>query len=175
MAGKIEWLEMIPEAIVELVAHPDAMIGRKEVERLLGVKGRQAQRILEKAGATTEGKLTVMSAGDFALYLDHLDNGCVEREKERRRRFAEKFAAMRRERIAKPPLFVEVDNVEVLRLGYAGLPEGIEFGRGTLTIRFQSAHQLLQKLALLACAMQGDGDPKEGVFPELERRTDLVQ
>jgi hypothetical protein len=180
MAGKSGWLEMVPDAIVDLLSRSEELVDRKEVERLFDVKPRQAQRILEAAGATVEGKLAVISAGEFALYLDHVDgSGVVAAERERRQRFAERLGRMRQERMKQGPLFVEVDDLEVRRVGYGALPPGVFLGKGPihpiqLVVDAKDVEDLLQKLALLACAMQGDGgDTHE--FPELERMVGLAR
>ena len=174
MPDKPHWIEMVPEAIIDLLTHPEALVDRREVERLLDVKRRQAQRILQDAGATVEGQLIVISAGELAIYLDHVEgSGAVAREWERRLHFAEKLEAMRRERMNQGPLFVEVDSSQVRKIGYAALPPGVRITHGSeepirLVIEAKDVQDLLEKMALLACAMQGDGNETD-VFPEFER------
>ncbi len=164
MPAKIGWMEMIPEAILDLLSDPDAIVERKTVEHLFDVKPRQAQRILQDAGATVEGKLAVIAGGEFCVYLDTINGSkLVSEEKERRQRFAEKLAAMRRDRIRQGrPLLVEADDRPVKRAGYDGLLPGTTLGRGPvqpirLVIDADDEVDLLQKLALFASAMQADG------------------
>jgi len=179
MPNKLEWVEMIPDAIEHLLDWNGEVVDRKAVERLLSLSPRQATRVLQNAGATIEGKLAVISPQEFILYLEHIGgSGLAKAEKDRRRRFAEKLSAMRRDRIEHgTPLLVEVQERHcepVRRVGYDGLPPGIDIGPGELRVKFESIPDLLQKLALLAMAMQGDGDGKSGFFPELERRTGAI-
>ena len=179
MPDKPTWTERIPDALEQLSCWSDAIVDRKGVEGLFSVSARQAQRILENAGATIEGRLAVISPGELMLYLEHMGGTALARaEKERRARFAQRYAAMRRERVELgAPLLVEVEERQcrpVRRLGYDGLPAGIEIRPGELRIAFGSIEELVGKLALLAQAMQGDGDGSAGYFPEMERRTHAI-
>lgn len=173
MPDKPTWMEKIPDAISDLLTRSDAMVDRKIVQELLDLKPRQAQRILEDAGATIEGKAAVISASEFCLYLDTVNGSrLVEEEHKRRQALAFKFSQMVKERKqVGRPLHVEVDSQPVRNKGYDVLPVGISFGLGCVNFSFKTPMEFLQQAALLSAAMQGDGDGVIGCWPEFEKRT----
>lgn len=145
------------------------MVSTGEVAELLGVTPRQARRILALAGATIQGKLAVISQGDLCLYLEHVGGSeLAAAEKIRRKQFARKLHGMRRDRVeCGAPILVEIQEKEaraIRRIGYGALPEGVDLEPDTLTIQFTSPEDLIQKLGMLALALQGDAG-----FQQLER------
>lgn len=137
------------------------MVSTGELAALLGVTPRQARRILVKAGATIQGKLAVISPGDLCLYLEHVGGSEVAAaEKIRRKDFARKLQGMRRDRVeCGAPILIEVEERvcrHIRRMGYGGLPEGVEIGSEVLKVQFSSPEDLVQKLGLLALALQSD-------------------
>lgn len=145
------------------------MVPRQDVERLLGVTARQAQRILASAGATIQGKVAVISGADLCLYLEHVGGPEVAAAaKLQRRGFAVKLHQMRKERLeCGAPILVEIQEKEaraIRRIGYGALPEGVDLEPETLTIQFSSPEDLIQKLGMLALALQADSG-----FQGLER------
>ena len=157
-AGVLSDLRMIVRT-----SGPDTLVGRKDVERIFGLKRRSAQILMEKAGA-------IPGEGGHFLEADHLIRYVHARggkeaamtEKQRQRRMWTILDQARKEVAGKTRVFYDKDQkilrpVEETRSkGLDGLPEGVEIRRGFIGVSFQEPAEAVMKLYQLAQALMGD-------------------
>lgn len=157
MPDKPLWLDRLPSAIQQLEANPEPWIDRPALELLLGVGRRRAQQLLAPIAKRRVGSSVVANRADVIAHLQRLARGeAAYYEERRRKQLWENLSQARREWVEQPPVLVEVSQAQVQRLelhDFGGLPEGVELAPGTITLRFGSPNEALQKLMALAMAI----------------------
>ena len=113
-------------------------------------QGGQQRRSL--AGESFLEHLRTLASGEDSFY-----------EQRRRQRFAQTLTTWRQVRLQQPQVLIEAPS-QITDQEFATLPQGVELGPGTLSIRFSTTQEALEKLLALAMAIGRD-------FGEFERRT----
>jgi len=157
MPDKPLWLDRLPEAIRQLETSSEPWVDRATLESLLGVGRRRAQQLLSEVSQRHVGTSAVAHRTDLIDHLNRIAAGEQAHYEERRRRqLWQHLAEARREWVRQPPVLVEVPNAQlrqVEREDFDGLPEGVELGPGSITVRFGDPEEALRKLMALAVAI----------------------
>ena len=157
MADKPLWLDRLPEAIRQLEATPEPWVDRPALESLLGIGRRRAQQLLAPIAIRRVGTSVVARSADLIAHLKRMAAGEEAYYEERRRKqLSAHLTQARKEWIRQPPVWVEVSEAQRRRVevhDFDGLPEGVELGPGTITLRFGRPDEALQKLMALAMAI----------------------
>jgi len=99
----------------------------------------------------------VATSADLIAHLKRIAGGEEAYYEERRRKqLSGHLAQAREEWVRQPPVWVEVSHAQMRRVeihDFDGLPEGVELGPGTITVRFGQPDEALQKLMALAMAI----------------------
>lgn len=154
MPAQPGWLLRLPEIIEELSALPAPVVDRATVERVFGLRRRQAINVLRAFGGYQIGKTALI---DRRRMLEHLRGVAAgERfafERRRRERLTDQLETVRKQKLAAAveiPVRPEPPD--------ATLPAGVRLEAGRLTIDFQSVQDLLGKLYGIAQAAAEDFD-----------------
>jgi hypothetical protein len=151
------WLARLPEAIRELESSVEPWVDRPALESLLGVGRRRAQQLLAPIARRRVGSSVVADRAAVIAHLKSVASGETAYYDDRRRRqLWTKLAQARLDWIEQPPVLVEVAESERRRVelhDFEGLPEGVELGPGSITVRFEQPEEALQKLMALALAI----------------------
>jgi len=157
MPDKPLWLHRLPEAIRKIEAASDPWVDRPMLETFLGVGRRRAQQLLSEVADRRVGASLVAGRAAILAHLKRIAAGeDAYYESQRRKRLWNQVAEARREWIRRPPVLVEVPNVQVRRIelhDFDGLPEGVELTPGSIMVRFTDPNEALQKLMALALAI----------------------
>ena len=156
MPRKSEWLERVPSAISELQDFPAPVIDRATVERLLGIRRREAIRLMHRFGGFQAGKTFLIGREELLGCLERLQSGDDwHAEIRRRERLMDKLDRARRETAARRvPIQAERTDVRPA----TGLSPRIRLVPGKLEVEFDSPEQLLTRLFELAQAIADDVD-----------------
>lgn len=155
------WLTNLPQILEAIEGYPETL-DRTQVEKLLDVKPRTAQDLINTAGGSLEGNRFVIPREDFAQFLRIKGGPQLDaEEKHRRRKFAGDFARMERDFIERPRLLVDASliskaDLKRARKGTAGLPAGVSLSPGCIVIACDSGIDATQKLMLLSMAIGSD-------------------
>lgn len=154
MPRQREWYQRVPEALKLLRALPCPVVDRSTLESLLGLKRRQAIRMMVHFGGYQSGRAYLVDRQDLIQQLEIIRQGeDYSHDKRRRQRVAEmatKLAAEwgARQTIISPPR-------QPVK-GYADLPETITLEAERLEIRYRSQEDLLTQLLALVQAISRD-------------------
>ncbi|SRR6266851_7400739 len=167
--AKVSWADRIPGVLAELHESDLPTISRAHVQRLLGLRPRRAQLVLQQAGGTCgeKGKSLIIPTRDFVLFLECIAPQAAAQEQWRRQRLAQKLSEARQQWIDRggPPRIVRVETWKVDHVrkgGVAALPPGVTVRRpidtekGRIEIEFSDPREALEKLALLSTALDKD-------------------
>lgn len=156
MPDQPSWIQEVPE-ILEILESPGAppFLDRPAVERLFGVRRRQAIHLLGRFGGYQVGKTFLVPR---EAVIDFLRNPrrhvSAELEKDRFERVANALGQARQDlhqRRMPIPIPADTHSLEI-----SGLPEGIRLETGRLTVHFDKPVELLQKLFALSQALAND-------------------
>ena len=154
MPAKPSWHANIPairRSLTAMTATP--FLDRAAIERLFGVRSRQANYLMRGLGGYMTGTSSVVSREDLLLKLDQMaaPRGIPSAEAERKTRVLETLDALRStarpRRIAPPPT----------RLNSEPLPPGARISApGELTMLFSSPDDLLGRIMFLLQSANSD-------------------
>ena len=153
MPSKPRWhadLPHIRKTIESLTSTP--FLDRVAIERLFGVRARQANYLMRGLGGYKTGTSSVVKREDLLLRLDQMSSpgGIPKDEADRKAKVIDALNKLRRERprrIAAPPPRQDTDS----------LPTGVCISSpGELTIRFTSPEDLLSRILGLAQSASSD-------------------
>lgn len=151
MPDKPLWLDRLPLAIQQLSERAEPWVDRPALETALGIGRRRAQQLLSQVPGRRIGASIVAARSEIIAYLESLAAGeTAHYEQTRRRKLWGKLQT------SHAPVLVEVPAEQLRRIAredFAGLPEGVELARGSITIRFRDPEEALQKLMALALAI----------------------
>ena len=157
MPDKPLWLDRIPTAIRQLEGMAESWVDRPALESLLGVGRRRAQQILAPIAGRRVGTSLVAHRDDVIAHLQRLAGSeAAYYEERRRKQLWDHLREVRKEWLHQPPVLVEVSEAQIRRLtvhDFDGLPEGVDLAPGSITVRFASPDEALQKLMALALAI----------------------
>ncbi len=157
MPDKPLWLGQLDRAIHDLEGLSLPWVDRATVERILGVGRRRAQQLLAPVATIRIGTSAVALRRDLIAHLEKIASaGSAQHEARRRRKLWSEIGRWRQQWIEQPPVLVEVPPDILRRIrkeDVDGLPEGVDLAPGTITIRFSTPTEALEKLLALAMAV----------------------
>jgi hypothetical protein len=157
MPAQPSWHIRVPEIRAVLVSPASPpFLDRPAIEALFGLRRRQAIRILTACGGYQVGKTFLVNREALLSYIDEVAaDGSVDRIRRRKLRIGAALnevanhAAAQRTQIRTGP--------DLMRRLPADLPAAIELvGPGKIQISFESATDLLTRIAELAAAATND-------------------
>ena len=170
MPAKALWLLQIPEIVSLLETFDVPVVDRAIVERLFGLRRRQAIELLHRFGGYQAGRIFLV---DRHLLIENLrrlaDGEEFQRESRRKERLDRAVDQLRRNRTAarvKIPVQPDVCSRKL-----AGLSPGVSLEAGHLHIAFSGAEDLLGKLFELSQAASNDFDRFRAAAEPAEQRS----
>jgi len=158
MPDKPTWCGHLEEAIVELQALPYPWVDRMTIERVLGVRRRRAQQLLQPCVQQQVGASGIAHRDEVIAHLRRLAAGEVTSyERRRRQRLAETLQNLHRSWTQVTKAIVEAPTA-VVNQDLANLPSGVTLEQGRLTVQFATAVEALEKLLAIAMAAGNDLD-----------------
>ena len=157
MPAKAAWLLKIPEIIRMLEAFDVPVVDRAIIERLFGLRRRQAIELLHRFGGFESGKTFLVDRHVLIENLRRLAAGEeFEREIRRRDRLDHAVDEMRRYQAAARVIIPVPPDVFSRKM--ADLPAGVALTPGQLQVIFAGTEDLLAKLYALTQAASNDYD-----------------
>jgi len=157
MPDKPLWLDRLPHALRQLEQSPDPWIDRTTLQSLLGVGRRRAQQLLAPLARRRVGTSLLAHRSTLIAHLESIRTHQQTQYEERRQQLLwSRLSQARQAYIEQPPVLVEVSHAQIRRVlaeDLAGLPEGVELGPGSITVRFTEPEDALRKLMALAMAI----------------------
>lgn len=158
------WIERLP-ALLAQVTRPDAPAwwDRPAIERLFGLRRRQAIALLGKMGARRIGTGFAIERTTLLRFLEHPHRRNAFRDDQAHAvRVAGQLAIAQRDLAGRAIPIPTAFDPE--RIDFAGLPAGIELQRHQLTVSFETPTELLEKLFALGKALMNDYDTFEAAL-----------
>jgi hypothetical protein len=170
MPAKPAWLLKIPEIIRMLEAFDVPVVDRAIIERLFGLRRRQAIELLHRFGGYQAGRTFLVDRHVLMANLRRLAEGeDFERESRRKERLDGAIDRLRRYQTAARVKIPVPSDVFDRKL--ADLSTGVALVPGQLHIAFSGAEDLLAKLFELAQAASNDYDRFCAAAEPVDRRT----
>lgn len=150
------WFDRVPNIIGTLKTETGPpFLDRTSIETLFGVRRRQAIVLLHRFKGYQVGRTFLVNRESVIEYLErHLSEGALQTEEVRKQRVAEFLGearlALTLPRITLPPASTRS------AITIAGLPPGIRLTPGRLSVDYDTATDLLEKLFALAQALAND-------------------
>jgi hypothetical protein len=156
MPDKPTWCGHIEEAIAELQSLPYPWVDRLTLERVLHIRRRRAQQILQPCVRQQIGTNGVADREELIAHLRRLASGDVTSyERRRRERLAETLQNLHRDWTQQTKAIVEAPT-SIVNQELANLPSGVQLEQGRLTVQFTTAVEALEKLLAIAMAAGND-------------------
>jgi hypothetical protein len=157
MPSKPVWLLHIPEILQQLEVFDVPVIDRGSIERLFGLRRRQAIELMHRFGGFQAARTFIIDRQQLIEKLRAIAGGeDFQAETERRGRLAESIEQLRRNRAARHVRIPVSPDVE--RRNIEELPAGVLLEPGQLRVDFLGAEDLLSKLYELSRAALNDYD-----------------
>jgi hypothetical protein len=170
MPAKALWLLQIPEIVALLDTFDVPVVDRAIIERLFGLRRRQAIELLHRFGGYQAGRTFLL---DRRLLIEHLrrlaDGEEFQQESQRKERLDQAVDQLRRHQAAaRVKISVQSD---VFSRKLTDLPPGVALRAGHLHIAFSGTEDLLGKLFELSQAASNDFDRFRAAAEPAERRS----
>lgn len=170
MPAKTAWLLEIPQIIGMLESCDVPVLDRAMVERLFGLRRRQAIELLHRVGGYQAGRTFLVDRQVLIGHLQRLAAGEeFERESRRRERLDHAVDEMRRYQTAARVIIPVPPDVFSRKM--ADLPAGVALTPGQLQVTFAGTEDLLGKLFALTQAASNDYDRFCAVAEPVARTT----
>jgi len=170
MPAKALWLLHIPEILSQLETFDVPVVDRAIIERLFGLRRRQAIELLHRFGGYQAGRTFLV---DRRLLMEHLrrlvEGEEFQREHRRQERLGQAVDQLRRQQTAARVKIPVAPDVFSRKL--ADLPPGVALEAGHLHIAFSGTEDLLSKLFELSQAASNDFDRFRAAAEPAERRS----
>lgn len=158
MPDKPTWCGHLAQVIAELRSLPYPWVDRPTLERVLRVRRRRAQQILQPCVRQQVGTNGVADREELIQHLARLASGeSVYYEQRRRDRLAQTLTKLDKAWSEQTQTFVEAPTM-IVNQELADLPPGVKLRRGQITVEFSTAVEALEKLLALAMAAGNDLD-----------------
>lgn len=168
MPAKPAWLLHIPEIVAQLETFDVPVVDRAIVERLFGLRRRQAIELMHHFGGFQAAKTFLVDRQQLIAKLRVVAEGeDFQAEAVRKQRLVDTMDRVRRDRVAMQIRIPVTPDVWSHKL--KDLPEGIILKAGHLNIDFAGAEDLLSKLYQLAVAAANDFDRLRGMAEPVNR------
>jgi hypothetical protein len=170
MPAKAAWLLKIPEIVAMLEAFDVPVVDRAIIERLFGLRRRQAIELLHRFGGFESGRTFLVDRHVLIENLRRLAAGEeFDRESRRKERLDGAIDRLRRyQTAARVSIPVPPD---VFNRKLKDLSAGLALEPGHLHVTFSGAEDLLAKLFELAQAASNDYDRFCAAAEPVDRRT----
>ena len=153
MPAQPQWLLHLPRIVEELSAFEAPIVDRAAIERVFGLRRRQAIYLMRAFGGYQLGKTALL---DRRLLIERLReiNGSekFEFEHKRRERLTEQLERVRKQKRG-ARVVIPVDPAPAAR---PALPPGVRLEAGRLSVEFTNVQDLLAKLYGIAQAAAED-------------------
>lgn len=172
MPDQPSWLARVP-ALEDALAAASApgLFDRSAIETLFGVRRRQAISLLHHCQGYRKGrKLVATRESVLGLLAAARAGGAWEELAEQRRQVAE-FLGEARHGLTLPTLRIPAP-ARLSEITFAGLPPGIHLMPGQLSVRFDTAEDLVEKLFTLGQALANDYESLEAALAGTEGSQD---
>ena len=157
MPSKPVWLLHVPEILQQLEVFDVPVVDRGSIERLFGLRRRQAIELMHRFGSFQASKTFIIDRQQLIEKLRAIADGEeFQTETQRKQRLVDAVDELRRNRAAlevRIPVSADVWNRKV-----EGLPVGIALEAGHLHVDFNGTEDLLSKLYELSQAAANDFD-----------------
>ena len=151
MPAKPQWMHDLAVIVSRLRDLDTPVVDRSVIERVFGVKRRQAIEMLHQFGGYQSAQSLLVGRMQLIGQLEAMLTGEeVVFEQERRQRLDEQLKQSRPHRVRIPI------TPETLTRVVSSLPEGIRLKPGRLEVDFSSTEQLLSRLFELAKSAEND-------------------
>lgn len=171
MPAKAQWFLHIPAIMAMLEAFDVPVVDRAVIERLFGLRRRQAIELLHRFGGFQAGRTFLI---DRRVLIDHLrrlaEGEEFERENCRKERLDQAVEQLRRQRTGER-VRIPVQS-DVLGQKVAGLSVEITLQPGHLHIQFCGTVDLLTKLYQVAVAASNDFNLFRAATESVVQRSD---
>lgn len=125
---------------------PIPFFRRRDIEALFGLRKRQAVNLMHRIGAVRVSRELAVEQRDLVRWLEHiLEHPSVTAEWRRHQRVIGRIIDLKAETAARAVKIVLPDPEPSVEL-----PDGVSLRPGLLTVSFETDHQLLERLFLLA-------------------------
>jgi hypothetical protein len=157
MASNPEWLHRVPDICTQLQALHAPVVDRAVIERLFGVRRRQAIQLMHRFGGYQAGKTFLLETGRLAQNLQALaDTPEFHEVEHQKRRLSSTLDQAWQNRTAHT-FRIPVSPSSRDRV-VADLPPGITLIPGRLMVEFTGVEDLMSKLYEVAQAAANDFD-----------------
>jgi hypothetical protein len=171
MPDKPLWCGHLDEIIAELRALPFPWVDRATLERVLRVRRRRAQQILQPCVRHQVGANGVADREELIAHLQRLVSGeSIYYERRRRQRFADTIATLQKAWTEQAKMLVEAP-ANIVNQELADLPAGVTLGPGEIRLQFSTAVEALEKLLAIAMAAGNDLDGFERLVSSIGRKS----
>jgi hypothetical protein len=156
MPDKPTWCGHLEEVVRDLRSLPYPWVDRSTLERVLGVRRRRAQQILQPCVRQQAGTTGVADREELIAHLERLaSRESVYYERRRRQQLASALAKLDRAWKEQPRVLIEAPSA-IVNQELANLPRGVTLRPGEITVRFSTATEALEKLLAIAMAAGND-------------------
>jgi hypothetical protein len=125
---------------------PIPFFRRRDIEALFGLKKRQAVNLMHRIGAIRVSRELAVEKRDLLRWLEQMiEDPTVAIEQRRHERVIDRIIELKAETAARAVKIVLPDGKPCVEL-----PDGVTLRPGLLTVSFETDHQLLERLFLLA-------------------------
>jgi hypothetical protein len=158
MPDKPTWCGHLDVVVEELRALPYPLVDRQTVERLLHVRRRRAQQILQPCVRQQIGANGLADREELIAHLRSLASGdSIYYESRRRQRLARTLSSLNQAWTERTQTFVEAPTM-IVNQELADLPAGVLLRPGEIVVRFSTPVEALEKLLAVAMAAGNDLD-----------------
>ena len=146
------WLLHVPRIIEEVRRLPVPVLDRAVIEKLFGLKRRQAIQLLHRFGGYQAGRTFLLDRQELVEQLEAIRDGETFRYEQRRRLVAELESVRKYLQAAA----VKIPLRPQARYQIATLPPDVDLQPGRLRVEFDGVEDLLSKLFELAHSAAND-------------------
>ena len=165
MPTQSQWLLKVPEIRAEIEQLTIPVLDRSLFETLFRVRRRRAHQLLHQFGGYQSGRTFWIDRISLLRKLEQIETGDgFAAESQRKQRLSENLEQLRKHSSA-AKVHVRVEP-EIMSTRLANLPDGVTLLPGQLTVSFETAEQLLERLFALAQALANDFDDLKRIMSE---------
>jgi hypothetical protein len=158
MPDQASWIKRVPEILERLEsAQAPPFLDRPTVEILFGLRRRQAIALCHRFGGYQIGKTFLVPREAVVRFLRHPQRWSAAAVERARFDIVGRALGEARRELNQRRIVIPVPT-ETFHAEFSGLPAGIQFQPGTLTVAFGNPPELLEKLFALAQALANDYD-----------------
>jgi hypothetical protein len=156
------WLERVPDILSKIQCEKTPpILDRQAIEDLFGVRRRQAITLLHRLAGYKVGRTFVVPREAVIEFLQKIAaSGAIEEAAAKKNSLIE-FLGQAKQSLQLPSIPLPA-TTKLSEITFHGLPPGIRLQPDELTIHFQGAPDLLQKLLSLSQALANDFETLEG-------------